>query len=375
MNTVTHPVSRVAIVAGAALLLLSGCTPGTPTPTASPTVEASASPTPAPTPTVEPISAPEPRIDLTCAELGAALPLAASLVQPVTEVSRAETEYGAYPSRPEEYIVRSAGGLVCEFSNGFPDSVVRGPGPGYVGVRILVLPDPGAQWDRYVEYYGLSSTRESYCFAESLGSSCSSNGLGGARWIDTLVVGATSDAAGTAILDAAFSTISAAGAGAAPWTVPAETLALPDDCAAYITAADLQAASGVSSALDTYPYGGGGWSLRAGAAKIDGSPSCFWAYEFADAGIGGLGVLRGGEWAWAEAREITGSTPITVAGLEPGDEALLRCGPADAWCVVDLELGGNWLELYLNEDEFGEPFDRRAAILSIAATIVANVTP
>ena len=372
MSTVTHPLSRAAIVAGAALLLLSGCTPGTPTPTASPAVEASATPTPTPTPTVEPISAPEPRIDLTCAELGAAMPLASSFIEPVTEVSRAATEYGAYPARPEEYIVRSVGGLVCEFSNGQPQSRVLGPAAGYVGVRLFVLPEPGIQWDRYASYYGVAGDRDAYCAASS---NCFLNALGGSTWVDGTVVGAVNDAAGTAVLDAALAAVTAAGPGAAAWAPPAGTLALPDDCTAYIDGPTLQAATGQSTALDPYSGFGGGWSLVAGAFEIDGSPQCFWAFEFADAGIGTLDVIRGGEWAWSEAREIVGSAPITVAGLAEGDEAWLRCGPADAWCVVDLVLGGNWLELHLNDDEFGEPFDRRAAIQSIAATIVANVTP
>lgn len=372
MNTVTHPVSRVAIVVGAALLLLSGCTPGTPTPTASPTLEASASPTPAPTPTVEPISAPEPRIDLTCAELGAALPLAGSFVEPVTEVSRAETEYGAYPARPEEYIVRSVGGLVCEFSNGQPQSRVLGPSAPYVGVRFHILPEAGTQWDRYVSYYGIAGGRDAYCAASS---NCYLNALGGSTWVDGIVVGAVSDAAGAAVLDAALAAVTAAGSGAAPWEPPTGTLPLPDDCTAYIDGPTLQAATGVSTALDPYPGFGGGWSLVAGAFAIDGSPQCFWAYEFADAGIGSLDVIRGGEWAWAEAREIVGSAPITVAGLDEGDEAWLRCGPSDAWCVVDLVLGGNWLELHLWEDETAEPLNRRTAIQDIAAVVVANVTP
>jgi hypothetical protein len=373
MSTVIHSLSRTAIVAGTALLLLSGCTPGTPTPTASPTAEASASPTP--TPTVEPISAPEPRVDLTCDELGAALPLAASLVQAVTSVSPAETEYGAYPARPEEYVVRSVGGLVCEFSNGQSQSGVLGSTPTYVGVRILVLPDPGAQWDRYVDYYSVPGTRDSYCVAESLGSTCYFNGLGGGRWVDTVVVGATDDLAGMAVIEAAFTAIATAGPGAAAWTPPADTLALPDACDAYVSPAQLQAATGLSTPLATYGSGGGGWSLRGGAQAIDGSPSCFWAFEFADAGIGTLDVLRGGAWAWAEAQDIVASAPITVAGLDEGDEAWLRCGPSDAWCVVDLVLGGNWIELHLWEDDPGEPLNRRTAIQDIAAVVVANVTP
>lgn len=370
MKHVQH-ITIAAVASGAALLLLSGCTPATPTPTASPTVEVSTTPTP--TPTVESISAPEPRIGLDCDALGAALPLATSLVQPVTTVSRAQTEYGAHPSRPEEYLVRSAGGLVCEYSNGQAQSDIRGSNPAYVGVRILVLPDPGAQWDRYVDYYSVPGTRDSYCVTETLGSTCYFNGLGGNRWADIVTVGARDAGAGMAIIEDAFRTIATAAPGAEPWAPPADTLALPDACNAYVTPTQLQSATGLSVPLTTSGFGGGGWSLRGGAAAIDGSPSCFWSFAGADAGIGTLEVLRGGAWAWAEAREIVGSTAITVAGLGDADEAWLRCGTGDVWCVVDLILGGNWVQLHLWEDDPGEPLDRRTAIQHIAAIVVANV--
>jgi hypothetical protein len=370
MSTVTHPLSRVA-VASAALLLLSGCTPGTPTPTASPTVEASS--TPSPPPTVEPMSAPEPRIGLTCDELGAALPLATTFSVPVSSVSRAATEYGAHPSMPEEYVVRSLGGLVCEFSNGEPQSVVRGTSSSYVGVRLLVLPDAVAGWERYVDLYDVVGTREVYCSAAGGGSSCTLNALAGTAWVDAEVVGAVTDAAATAVVDSMLAAVSDAGPGAEPWSPPADTIALPTECSEFIDAAGVMAATGLAGPFDVRGRDGGGWSLRGAAITTDDSPKCMIAFEFADAGIGTISTLLGGQWAAAEAQAIVGLTPLTVAGLGADDEAWLRCGPADAWCVIDLVLGGNWVEVYLWEDDPGAPLERRAAIQEIAATIVANV--
>lgn len=372
MSTATHNLSR-AVVAGAALLLLSGCTPGTPTPTSSPTAEASA--TPAPTPTVEPISAPEPRLGLTCDALEAALPLAATFSVPVSSVSRAATEFGAYPSMPEEYVVRSLGGLVCEFSNGEPQSVVRGNSTSYVGVRLLVLPDAVAGWERYVDLYDVVGTREVYCFSVGTGSSCTLNALAGTAWVDAEVVGAVTDTAATAVVDAMLAAVSAAGPGAEPWSPPADTMALPAECSGFIDAAGVMAATGLAGPFEVRGRDGGGWSLRGAAITTDDSPKCMIAFEFADAGIGAISTLVGGEWAAAEAQAIVGSTPLTVAGLSADDEAWLRCGPSDAWCVVDLVIGGNWIEVHLWEDEAGAPLDRRTAIQSIAATVVANVTP
>ncbi len=362
----------LALVAGATLLVLTGCTPPAPTPVASPTAD-SASPTP--TPTEEVVSAPAPRIALTCDQLAAALPLGTTFVSAVATRSRAQTEYGAHPSRPEEYVVRSAGGLVCEFSNGAPQSGVRGDNPAYAGVRVLVLPDPGAQWDRYVDYYGAAAAGTPSCATYSGSSNCQLDALVANRWIDVAIDSAVTEAAGAALANAVAAAVTGAGAGAAVWSPPAGTLPLPDDCGAYISGASLQAITGVTVPVESIARYGGGWSLWAGAEVIDGSPSCFLAYLDADAGIGTLKVLRGGEWAWAEAQPLVGSTAITVAGLGADDEAWIRCGAGDAWCVIDMVIGGTWVELYLWEDDFGGAFDQRAAAQAIAAEVLANVLP
>ena len=367
-----QPWRSIAVVAGATLLLLTGCAPSAPTPVASPTAESA---TPTPTPTVETVSAPEPRLDLTCDQLAATLPLSATFATPVSSVSRARTEYGAHPGRPEEYVVRSVGGLVCEFSNGQPQSRVRGGNPAYVGVRVLVLPEPGAQWDRYVDYYGIDATGTPFCSTSSGSPSCQLDALVANRWVDVVLYGAVSEAAGSTLANAVATAVSSAGAGAAPWSPPSDTLALPDECGAYISGASLQAITGVTIPVAPVASVGGGWSLWAGAEVIDDSPSCSLAFEGYEYGIGTLNVLRGGEWAWDEARTLVTSTPVTVAGLGADDEAWLRCGPADAWCIVDLLLGGNWLELYLYEDDFGGAFDQRAAAEAITAEVVANVVP
>ncbi|MER3389271.1 MAG: hypothetical protein RJQ01_04485 [Microcella sp.] len=374
MTLDSRPWQNAALVVGATLLILTACTPEAPTPSASPT---SASPAPTPDPTIAPASAPEPRLDLTCDDLAASLPLSTTFPSAVSTRSRAQTEYGAHPSWPEEYKVRSVGGLVCEFSNGEPQSRVRGSNPAYVGARILVLPDPGSQWDAFVATYGVSGTRLVSCFPDSGATSCSFDALGADRWVDVSIAGAVSETAGVALGDAVLAAVTSAGPGAATWTPPAGTLAVPDACTDYISNTALQTATGFAAPfiLGSRSTGGGGFSLHAGAEEINGSPSCLWAFESSDSGVGTLKVLRGGEWAWAEAQTIVGSTPITVAGLAADDEAWLRCGPSDAWCVVDLVLGGNWIELYLWEDDPGVPLDRRAAVQNIAIVVVANVTP
>lgn len=88
--------------------------------------------------------------------------------------------------------------------------------------------------------------------------------------------------------------------------------------------------------------------------------------------VGHITMLPGGEWARAEAQTLVNSTPITIAGLGPDDEAWLRCGPANEWCVVDPVLGHNRIEIYVQGYETIGPFDYRAEVQALAADVVVS---
>ena len=252
---------------------------------------------------------------------------------------------------------------------------MRGSNPAYTGMRVLVLPEPGAQWDRYVDYYGATAAGTPSCYTSTGRTACQLDVLVSNRWVDVALDGAVTEAAGAALANAVAAAVTGAGAGAAVWNPPADTLALPDACTAYISGATVQAITGLTVPIEPVPRFGGGWSLWAGAEVIDGSPSCYFVFDGLETGIGTLDVLRGGEWAWAEAQTLVSSTPVTIAGLGSDDEASIRCGAGDAWCIVDLLVGGCWLELYMYEDDFGGAFDQRAAAQAIAAEVVASVLP
>ena len=94
-------------------------------------------------------------------------------------------------------------------------------------------------------------------------------------------------------------------------------------------------------------------------------------------GIGFLSTLPAGAWAWAEASEFLDSPApeaLEVTGLPASDEAWLRCSPDDSTCVVDLILGGNWIQATLDQADptFGEQYDVRDAATKIAEAIVAG---
>jgi len=267
------------------------------------------------------------------------------------------------------------GGITCEWSNGEPLSDTTGYNPAYVGSRVLVLPNATSQWDRYLSYYGPDAEGD-LCSAYEGPMHCTTDRLTGSTWVQVTTVGAASEAAASALGAEVVAAVAGAGAGAAPWTPPAGTAALPADCPGVIADDVVQSALALDVAVQA-STGGGGWSLESGARQNWGGPHCYWAFLDADAGVGSLSSLPGGAWAWAEAREFltlpSAPEAVTVAGLSAGDEAWLRCASADDYCLVDLVIGGNWVEAYLWPDDAGLSIDRRAGAIAIAEAIVANL--
>ena len=361
-----------AILALTTALALTACTPpkGDPTPSAS---SPSAAPTPSPTEAA--ISAPAPVFDVECSDLASEATLTDALGAGVTSIDPAESTMGAYPAISPTYAVRSLGGITCEWNNGEPQSDTTGSNPAYVGTRVLVLPNATSQWDRYLDYYGAEAEGD-YCTAYEGPLRCTTDVLTGSTWVQLTTVGATSEAAASALGAEVVAAISGAGVGAALWSPPAGTAALPTDCSGVIADDAVQTALGIDVAVQA-SSGGGGWSLEAGALENWGGPHCYWAFLDADAGVGSLSTLSGGAWAWAEAREFltlpSAPEAVTIAGLSADDEAWLRCAAADAYCLVDLVIGGNWVEAYVWPDDVGLSIDRRAGAIAIAESIVANL--
>jgi hypothetical protein len=306
--------------------------------------------------------------------LGAALPLDSTFGTPVSEQNRANTEYQAWPSSPQSFLVRQLGGLVCEFSNGQPDRRVGGSSEAYVGISVYVLPDAAEQWAEHVERSSMAGAPVD-CSLRPAGYFCNLDQFGANRWVDAFVLGAQTESAGITLANAAFALVTAAPSTDAPWSPPADTLALPDRCDVILTQAEVQAATGTTRPFVLALIGGLQWDLYGGAQAMDPTITCTISVGDEEAYIGNITMLPGGEWAWNEARTLVNSTPITIAGLGPDDEAWLRCGPADEWCIVDLVLGHNWIELYVKGGGITDLFDHRAAAQALATDLVANVMP
>jgi hypothetical protein len=312
-------------------------------------------------------------LDLACAELASSGTIAGAVSAAVSSVDPAKTTMDAYPVLADTYPIRSLGGLACEWNNGQPQSGTTGLNPAYVGVRVLVLPNANSQWDRYVAYYGPTIVGD-YCAASSVPLFCTTDALVGSNWVDVRIVGASSSAGASALGAEVVSAVTSAGPGAAVWTPPAGTTTLPADCPGVVADATVQSALGLAVPVQA-SSGGGGWSIESGARENWGGPHCYWGFLDADDGVGSLATLPGGAWAWAEARTFITlpAVPeaVSIAGLAAGDEAWLRCSAGDTYCVIDLVIGGNWVEAYIWPGT-STP-DHRAGALAVGEAIVASI--
>jgi len=205
---------------------------------------------------------------------------------------------------------------------------------------------------------------------------CTTDELVGTTWVEVIALGAATTDSADALGDAAVAAVSDAPVVAEPWTPPSETSALVTECVGIISNEAIQEATGQTVPLRSVAPAGG-WSIDAGAEENWGGPRCAWQYENLDVGIGFLSTLPAGAWAWAEASEFLDSPApeaLEVTGLPASDEAWLRCSPDDSTCVVDLILGGNWIQATLDQADptFGEQYDVRDAATKIAEAIVAG---
>jgi len=373
------------LLAAAIAATLVACAPPAPTPSASPAPAASPAPTPTAIATAEPVATgPEPIIDMTCDELLADSTLAAQFAVPVALADAANSWASASRiGMTTAYFVRSLGGLACEWNNGESYSSLRSTNPAYVGFRVLILPDAGSQWTKYIDIYGPEGAGH-YCGLRYLSPdvlSCSSNDLVGDLWVEIETNGVISDVGAAALRTSVIDVVSAAAPVAQVWVTPAGTLPLPTDCASLVPYSTVTSALGLSEPLEGFNRGGDGWSLQAGARVIAGVVGCGWRYPDTEYSFGNISTLAGGAWAWNEARLALTTPavpePLVIAGLTAADQAWIRCAPANAECVVDLVIGGNWIEFHLRPDE-GLGFvtaDRRAAATAIAEGVVATLRP
>jgi len=377
-NSSVLPGLSVLALAG---LLLTGCAK------ASQDVATAPTNTPSPTATVEPVSVPKPLIDVDCEDIGTA----AQISQVVNDdVHSVDPESGDGMSLTVQ--LQQLGGFSCRWENDTPETNLA-LGPQNYNMTLNVLPKAGGKWDRYADAYDIDGDSYSYCYDYNTDTQTNPSFFCGYFahvndvWIELYVEGAdragvVGDKAVVASVAPFLASVKNTFAGSAyvaePWVAPATTAALPSECVAFASNAQLQEATGVAKPLNTFTYTDGpqvGMTLSLDNKYL--VKSCTFAMPKAEIGIGGLAALPGGAWAWENPDLFPADAQsVEVAGLKTGERAVTGC--VYEQCTIDLLVGGNWIRVYVYHEEglpagyeFGVTDSE--ALGAIATVIVANL--
>jgi hypothetical protein len=373
------------------LALLTGCTvpavpiQGEPSPSAA-APAASAPATPAPG-AVLPVS----RLDLDCADLVPEELVADTVAASVVAVPYGSSGPGAGPLGSA---VEQLGGNACAGTDPSTAAPVDGSGASVPGYSVFVLPDAIEQYTRYAEMYPGVITGDGAAYGDSAGgacfgrgaeSQCSSSILVGSTWIEVALTGISADAAlsdsGVAarvapLIQSIVTTVADAPAPGPVWTIPAGTVALPEDCATYATVDDVRTAFDRPEELWVGPTGGGGWSLPAGAWTMAGAQRCAWLLAGSDVAVVVLEALPGGVWAFdAAAERRTQAQPADAVDTAiPGVERVVfGCDAVLGTCTLDTVIGGNWVQFSADTPPDDDPDTVRDRLIRVAAGAAARL--
>lgn len=283
--------------------------------------------------------------------------------------------------------LQQLGGLTCFWNDG---DTLNDPYDGtFRSLKITILPEAEAKWDRYAEEYEISGDESRYCYARD-DYICGYFALVNGTWIESYVEGirpasvaVDADAAMIEhvrpLFDAMAAAVSTAQSTGDRWLPSA--LPLPGSCEAFIAPSDIAALAGVTAALDSYTYRDGPQVDQ--TLSLDDeylTKSCYWSYQGTDGGIGMMGAVPGGAWAWDVGEESSGATSLTIEGLPDDQYGYYQCTEyqRSRSCNLNFILGGNWFELTLYESDgsYDPAFDadQPETLSAIAEKIIANMS-
>ncbi len=364
-----------AVVAASAIVLvtlLAGCATE-PSVAPVPSSPASAAPTAAPA------AAPETRFDLTCDDITTTETVAEFISEPIEKQDALAVYAQQSQELPRLTYIEAMGGLVCNWSNGLASFSERGVVGTDAGVTVLILPEADEQYAKYEATYGSDAP----CGASTL--TCEFDKLIDGYWVSVSMTSVVFDDAASdeapPLVSAFFSSVetqvAALAAPAARWTPPAGTVELGTECESIITASEAQAALEMSGDVQlSVPHGG--WSIWAAATDESGGGSggCSWSNPDSEYSDGALKWLPAGAWAaekmLPKTTYPTAVSSVSVANLAEDDEAFVRCADDESYCVVDLIIGGNWIQA----TGFASPDSALSAqerAIALAAAVAANV--
>lgn len=337
-------------------------------PVATSTGTPAATPSPAPTPTpseyvVEP-GQPASRYGLDCATLIDDTVATGLFTTEVGIVDPIVTASGVGVAIPRITSILSEGGTVCAWSNGEAYNDQYGWNSDYVGVMVSILPRPSEGWSERATRYGMPFDQRG-CGDMF----CTASAAVGDAWVAVEVSAGEPNAVDTSgwdpFVDAVIAAVIAAGPAASP-NAPVRTgVPFPVDCGEIIP---LDAVRAITARPEVEPngLGGGGWSEWAEARLHAGNTGCSWGPPNSDESAAYMEFIRQGRWAFERMLLAGTATPVTLTGLQPDDEAVIRC-PDDfgGSCSVDLRVGQDW---------FNVSSDTGATTIALAEALLAQLT-
>lgn len=387
-------VAAVLVAASATLLALTSCAPASSQHTAgggssAPTTHHTTKPKPTTLPPALDTTAPAALLNIPCnslatpAEVAAFQGPATLITQPASLATGDLAD--ATNFLPVSDYIRGAGGIDCIWS--------RGPVDHYDPTHVAVNPyievsvefNAAAAWALYVQENDIDGNQLVQCDGDVGNTSiCQFDELvGTSTWIE--VFSRKSDGpkvyadGPNLIMQTAVAAVKAAGAPAALTPPQTGTPALGGTCASFSSPGAVQTALGIGVPLapvvlpsqPDYPTIIATWYA---AQNTMNDHPC--AFESAGSRVQAmLTWIPGGAWAWAEndSQPLADGTlqPLSLTGLKAHDTASIRCSAGNAACVVDLVLGGDWIEATVPSTSTAA--NRQTAATALAQDIVNTV--
>jgi hypothetical protein len=320
---------------------------------------------------------PEPAADVTCndlsnpAQLDPIFAVAVNLAPP----TRTFEYVGARIA--DEWIIRQAGGVACQWSD--PDGISTSEGRYHAGMDLRLLPASGPQWQAFSDSRGDGSDTWFEC--DDYGNCDYDHYTATGWWLSLSAFNIDALASPTAaslrtltqpVFSSIASTVGALPAPAPSWAPPAPDLAFGGGCTGITTGDRISAAIGLGAAADyesfEFPY-----VAFAALASVGGS-DCRWARSSDGWDIAYIEVLPGGAWAQAAAKaamEANGA-PVSspaVTGVPAGATAFYQHVDSEA---LDVVLGGTWIKITIGNGSDTGSLSQEDALIAIAADIAAH---
>ncbi|MEO5920306.1 MAG: hypothetical protein ABIQ01_04105 [Pseudolysinimonas sp.] len=311
---------------------------------------------------------PVPSTVMTCSKLAAATNPPASFPVPVSQRYAPATETRHFPGIPSADVIRMAGGIVCEWSDG---RILDGPGGvASVGIRVEYLPYAESGYWRWAAWGGITAPESLDCFIGY----CQLMSAAGGDFLYIGIEGASSDAVASDL--AAAIRVALQLGLKTPYVRPTYATELDRTCDQIVRPVVWRAAVASPVGLRTFSIPQG-WSVVNSAMLATRAPACVYSDATGARAAGLMWTLPGGRWSFLTLAPLFTSpgplTAISVPGMAPGDTAYTRCDTLHTHCILDALIATHWVQIDLADAGSGGGLirtDRLAAMTPLLSEIV-----